>query len=514
MVSDKVVCISAAEKNTNYSDKSPFLPSENYPEIKNRISTGDYNNDVYKLFRQLLFSLGMDIENFATQKWNPFKGLIKPGDKVLIKPNLVRHLHLAGGDYNSVITHPSLIRCVLDYAALALNGEGEITVGDAPVQSTDFQKLVDRTNLYDVCKSVESAWNIPVYLKDFRLWQIKLNKNHRIENRKSTKGDANGYYAVDLGKNSCLFPISQYSEKYRVAFYDPREMNKHHNTEINEYLLPKSVLDADVIINLPKLKTHRKVGMTAALKNLVGINGHKDWLPHHRIGCISENGDEYKYPSLIKKWQTKFDEHIHKNPESIFNNSKRFTIRLMNKIFKDSMSDQYHEGSWYGNDTLWRTVLDLNRLLVYADQEKMVNEIPQRKCISFVDAIIAGEGEGPMEPDARPIGILVGGVNPVAVDAVLATLIGFDYLKMPLIENGFKLDKFALTDFKADDIEIVSNDNRFKNLKVGDKFDEFCFEPSAGWKGFIENNECFPPTNNQNKSAADLKSKDNKIDVI
>src|SRR5205823_2339552 len=39
---------------------------------------------------------------------------IKPGDRVVIKPNLVRDWHPDGRDLYSVITHPAIIRAVVD----------------------------------------------------------------------------------------------------------------------------------------------------------------------------------------------------------------------------------------------------------------------------------------------------------------------------------------------------------------------------------------------------------------
>src|SRR4029450_3442025 len=51
-------------------------------------------------------------------------------------------------------------------------------------------------------------------------------------------------------------------------------------------------MDADVLINLPKFKTHKKVGITCALKNLVGINANKNWLPHHTEGTPDLGGDQ------------------------------------------------------------------------------------------------------------------------------------------------------------------------------------------------------------------------------
>ena len=52
-------------------------------------------------------------------------------------------------------------------------------------------------------------------------------------------------------------------------------------------------MEADVFINIPKLKTHKKVGLTCALKNLVGINANKNWLPHHTEGTTDRGGDQF-----------------------------------------------------------------------------------------------------------------------------------------------------------------------------------------------------------------------------
>jgi uncharacterized protein (DUF362 family) len=71
---------------------------------------------------------------------------------------------------------------------------------------------------------------------------------------------------------------------YSGADYDPGPTTSHHRGGRNEYLLSETVLRADLVVNLPKLKTHKKTGVTLALKNLVGINGDKNWLPHHRDG--------------------------------------------------------------------------------------------------------------------------------------------------------------------------------------------------------------------------------------
>lgn len=486
MLSDNVVSIAGSKDFIDYEKEPPFRPSKIFPEFQNRLESTGQNNVIYDVFRELLCNLNMDIAHFGTSDWNPLGEIIKPGQKVLIKPNLVRHIHLTGGDYRSVVTHASLIRCVLDYVALALKNFGEIVVGDAPVQSTDFSALIERTGLDKVCADVSEVWGIPVHLKDFRLWSVTIDESHRVLSSKKLTGDPSGYAPVDLGKHSLLVPLNNDSDKFQVTSYDCAEMRDHHNTKKHEYLIPKAVLNADVIINLPKLKTHRKVAITAALKNLVGINGFKDWLPHHRSGSISEGGDEYKNRSFLKRLQSHLFERTNIVPDSSLNPLRLATARVAGKVSRRFSPDTYSEGSWYGNDTLWRTVLDLNRLLIYANSEGFITDTPQRNVITFVDAMIAGEGEGPMEPDSRTCGLLVGGRNPVAVDAVLATMIGFDYKNIPMIANGFEINDLPLTTFKISDIALVTNDTRFEELMVGKPFNVFCFTPPAGWMNHVE----------------------------
>lgn len=487
---DRIVAIASHPNPCSYPNKVPFHPHEIYPEFRGKVKVSERGNITFILFRKLLFDLGMDMENFSTPDWNPFREIINPGEKVLIKPNLVRHLHLGGGDYQAVVTHASVIRCVLDYVALALNGKGDIVVGDAPIQSADFSKILERTGLQEVCDDITKTWQIPVRLVDFRLWSVNLDGSHQVIEGRDLQGDPAGYITVNLGKRSLLTPLNKQSDRFRVTSYDCGDMVKHHNEKRHEYLIPRTVLDADVVINLPKLKTHRKVGLTAALKNLVGINGLKDWLPHHRHGSVKEGGDEYQYASLLKRLQNRIAEKIDKYPQSRLNSLRRLGIRAAGRLSRSVGRDHFEEGSWYGNDTIWRTVLDLNRLLVYADREGKMTKCPQRRCLTIVDAIIAGEGEGPMEPDVRACGLLLAGCNPVAVDAVLATMIGFDFRKIPLIARCFEIKNWPITSFDPEQIEVFSQDDQWKSITVGKPCGELCFKPSSGWLGHIESDIC------------------------
>lgn len=484
MFDPRSVTICQSDQRIDYPQNPPFRPSENYPEFFGQNSVTAEQNPVYQLCRQLFYDMGLDLDNRFTPNWNPLGDIIKPGNKVVIKPNMVRHIHLKGGVYEAVVTHGSVVRCILDYVALALKGKGEIVVGDAPVQSADFNQIIERTGLRLVCEEVSGIWGIPVRIVDFRLWALKLDENHCKLDGNYLAGDPSGYQAVDLGNRSLLAPLAGQYDRFRVTSYDCREMIKHHNQSVNEYLIPKTILEADIIINLPKLKTHRKVGLTAALKNLVGINGHKDWLPHHRCGSVDEGGDEYLNKSCMKKTVSELECRIAVSSKA--KSISKLALKFARKFADIQAEDPYEEGSWYGNDTLWRTVLDLNRLLVYADCQGIMRENPQRICFTIVDGIIAGEGEGPMEPMARSCNVLVGGINQTAIDAVLATMIGFDYRRIPIISKGFGLENWPLVDFRPEEITVNSLAERWLGLKVGMPCNGFDFLPPSGWKGFIE----------------------------
>ena len=281
-------------------------------------------------------------------------------------------------------------------------------------------------------------------------------------------------------------------KKFRVTNYDPKLMKRVHNQKDHKYLISNSILQADVVINVPKLKTHRKAGITASLKNTVGINGHKDWLPHHRTGSSYEGGDEYLNPSLLKKILTRLNE---------FNDILFIRNNQVQKIIKDSLfflksllyftssimsNDKYFEGNWYGNDTIWRTIADLNQILLYATKNGQIGNTIQRKRIYFCDGIISGESEGPLEPSPNFSGIIIGGFDPLMVDLAFTEIINFDFKKIPQINNLFKLKERKISNFQPDDLKIISNYENWNNTKINEIVDIINFKPTQGWENHIE----------------------------
>jgi hypothetical protein len=287
-----------------------------------------------------------------------------------------------------------------------------------------------------------------------------------------------------MGRASHLLPIIDDYKKFRVSMYNPDVMLKHHNPQRNEYLVPQTVLDADVVINMPKLKTHKKAGLSCCLKNLVGINGNKNWLPHHRLGSPSTGGDQYERASPMKYFATRLAEHRETFDSVRVQRLLRFGQRVLLKISKTLSGDASFDGSWHGNDTVWRMVLDLNLLLFLADRDGFMTRQRQRRIFSIVDGIIAGEAEGPMAPDPKPIGVLTAGSNSLLMDTFHAGLMGFEYRRIPLIREAYR--RKELTTYSPDEIRVIPTGKSEVAIDAFLQREQYDFVPPRGWSGRIE----------------------------
>lgn len=132
------------------------------------------------------------------------------GKKVFLKPNLV------GVDPQAVMnTHPAVIAAARE-AFLRL-GAAEVFVGDGPALDRDTEAVAESTGLRE-------------YIGPLRGKLVDLN--------------------VD--------------EVERVPL-------KTRASRLRELYLPKTVLGADFVVSMPKLKTHHWAGVTLSLKNMFGI---------------------------------------------------------------------------------------------------------------------------------------------------------------------------------------------------------------------------------------------------
>jgi len=476
-------------KSANYPSVAPFHPSERFPEYPFEDLSSE-PNDVYTGFRDLLNLLRLDEEHFDTKEWNPLGQIITPGDKVVIKPNFVMDRHLTGEDYNCVVTHGSIIRAVVDYVLIALKGKGTVTIADAPLIDNDFERIIKRTGVDEIVMYLARR-GIDLRVCDLRAENVEM-RDGLIVRRFKLPGDPAGYARIDLGKDSEFAEVAHLSRRYRGSDYNSEETLRHHNDRVNEYLLCKTVLQSDVFINMPKLKTHKKIGVTLNMKNLIGINGDKNWIPHYRAGGPRHEGDEFDSSSILRHMESLVKDSFKEKAFQMAEEGSRaglFFARLLRKSHKAVVEHtnitKIRAGGWYGNDTIWRPVLDLNKILLYADREGVMRSKRQRKFISVVDGIVGGEGDGPLLAMPKPCGVLLAGMSPLAVDICATRLMGFNYELFAQFGRGLRVKKFPIMLHDVRAIKCLSNVPEWCDILSKDG-SMLKFQPPSGWEGNIE----------------------------
>lgn len=388
-----------------------------------------------------------------------------------------------------VLTHGSIIRAVADYVWKALEGKGKIVVADAPQTDSSFQAIVRLLGL-DQITEFYRAKGLDFEILDLRKEEW-VNQGGVIISRKKLSGDPRGYVAFNLGSAS-EFSSHGGEGRYYGADYDEGEVNRHHSQGRHEYLISRTPIHADVVINLPKLKTHKKAGITVSLKNLVGINGDKNWLPHYTEGTPDEGGDERPTRDIKQTVERKsvqwFRKLVLRWPQMgpwLFRRLRQVGV----KFFGDT-DEIIRSGNWWGNDTIWRMCLDLNKILFYGTPEgtlRVGKPENRKRHYVIVDGVISGEGGGPMDPDPVYAGIVVFGLHPASVDAGCAYMMGYDPERIPIVRHAFLCQNYPLAEWSWKEIRVISNRPEWNGLlpHISDK-DTFHFEPHFGWKGHIE----------------------------
>jgi uncharacterized protein (DUF362 family) len=409
---------------------------------------------------------------------NPLGRWIRANDRVLLKPSWVFHSNMSGRGIDCLVTHASVVRAVLDLVLRA--NPRKVVVGDAPIQACDLTRLMEAAGNNALIGDFAQA-GVPIEWRDFRR-SILTNPNG-VWDRRTDVRPLDEYVLFDLGTDSLLEPIARDAHRFRVTMYDPDLMRLTHAPGRHQYLIAREVLDADVVINLPKLKTHRKACITGALKNLVGINGNKDYLPHHRRGGSRTGGDCYAGGNrfkLVAEWLCDAANRC----AGVRAYLMRLAVRGSYGLARLTGADQNLEGSWYGNDTIWRTCLDLNRIILYGRPDGTMADLPQRRLLTLTDAIICGEGEGPLAPTPFPLRMLTAAGNPAAAELFHAHIMGMDWRKIPIIREAFNQFRYPICRFRPEDVVARFGDRCFP--QPWPIWNPKPFRPPKGWKGHCE----------------------------
>ncbi len=480
---------------TSYPKTAPFHPVTAYPEYPFGVGALGPSNLVYGAVREMLNGLGMDSANFGGPEWNPLGELVQPGNTVVIKPNFVISEHRDGlPGIHAAVVHGSVLRPLVDYVYLALQGRGRIIVADSPIKEVDFDRIVELTGIAAIKSFYDGHTPTGLELLDFRDAQVERNASGFMVELRPLQGDPAGYTLVDLGRDSMFEEIAGHSGRLRstAVFYED-VMEEFHRPGHNIYSLPNTLLNADVVISVAKLKTHRKGGITLTLKNAVGITNEKRALPHHRVGPPRAGGDAVADNArLDAQLEDRFrdfmlSQRYGRTGLQVMGGPLRTAARVMKPLFRRLSPDRpaVVEGDWYGNDTVWRMALDLNRALLYTGRDGVLRDSPQRRYLGVVDGVVAGEGEGPLFPTPKPCGALLAGINPVLVDIAGTRLMGFDWRKIPMLREAVARNWPVALPPDPEKFRIFSNHSAWSTVLESTE-DCFSFEPTRGWKGHIE----------------------------
>ena len=132
------------------------------------------------------------------------------GKRIVLKPNLVEF------DPKGVInTHPAVIEAAI--ASFRSLGAREVVVAEGPGHRRDNEYLLTASGIYDV-------------INEHRVHYVDLNTD-------------------DVRRT-----------KLRSSF-----------TNLSELYLPETLFNADLLVSMPKLKTHHWAGVTLSLKNMFGV---------------------------------------------------------------------------------------------------------------------------------------------------------------------------------------------------------------------------------------------------
>lgn len=388
------------------------------------------------------------------------------GRSIFLKPNWVKE---DGSETDNLCLRTNDAFVIAALKAILKHKPSKILIADAPIQGCKWDAMLSDIFTHEI-QRLSDEYNTEIRIKDLR--RRKLNGlNNKVEESCQPIDD---YLIFDLGTDSSLEPITTNKKSFRVTCYNPDKLAESHAPGVHKYCIAKEIFDYDVVITLPKIKTHQKAGLTNSLKILVGINGDKDFLPHHRIGSIKNGGDCYKDHSIFRSLSEMVIDEANRN---IGKRSYKPMLHFSSLLWKISKPDQYQNSAagWYGNDTVWRMVLDLNKIAIYGKKDGTIAAVPQRKLFTLCDGIVAGQGDGPLHPIPLPLGIIGFSNNSYLMDVVAARLFKLHIDKVPLI-------KAANDTIKDLNFELTINGEQKKMENLNDYAVEPIMPP--GWVNY------------------------------
>ena len=127
----------------------------------------------------------------------------------------------------------------------------------------------------------------------------------------------------------------------------------------------------------------------------------------------------------------------------------------------------------------------MNRILLYGRSDGrrgngiMTDEI-QRRVIHVADAVVAGQGNGPLAPILSNLGLILGANNAAAMDWVGAHLLAYDPEKIALVRHAFDQFRWPIADFPNSSVSVAGDLGEGSPLRVLETIRQPVVHP-IGW---------------------------------
>jgi uncharacterized protein (DUF362 family) len=447
------------------------------------ISTRSSSAHVDAGIHAILEAAKLDTGARGSDAWNPLGEWITPGSRTFVLPNFVRHRKADESlvSFQAACTQAEVLRPILDLVIRAADG-GPIGVGNAPLQSASYERVIAETGTAALIEEYRKA-GVDIGIHDLRQYASVWTRYGARVSEEFREGEDAVHF--DLGRESALDPLfANGPAEVRVGDYRAEETLSFHSPGRHVYAVNRRILDADTIVSVPKLKTHQKVGITCALKGTVGTIARKECLAHHRLGGPRENGDEYPKSSRVHTAISAFVDRTASLGTSVPDNALRVAAKVLYRGMRLGRHNVVN-GAWHGNDTAWRMVMDIMRIVRYGRPDGTLADTVQRNHIAFIDGIVGGEDDGPLRPRPVPAGILMFGTDPVWLDWACAAVMGFDARRLPMLTGAAHAEPQPLMDAAFDDVSWLV-DGAPAAFDALTRMSAHRFVAPKGWRGTME----------------------------
>jgi hypothetical protein len=114
--------------------------------------------------------------------------------------------------------------------------------------------------------------------------------------------------------------------------------------------------------------------------------------------------------------------------------------------------------------------------------------------LTVLDAVVAGDMNGPLAPRDVPLGAILASLDPVALDLAAIQLMGFDATRVPKVQEAMATSTLRITRVRrAQDVEIAEAGRPAKTVSesvrvypLGELESPRPFVPHPGWLNHIE----------------------------